>query len=470
MFKTRIVGIYQTLSVFEIVLSQAFYWFSLALFQKYYVHGVGFVFDLESYTNCSLILLIGMLILFWKTDFQQVSMISPSFYHSHLWSFHRTLVSLGSILFYLFISKNESVSRAFIFTHFFLQYITVFFTHRYFPEFFASLSFRSKRKQNTLMIGPLKKAVRMKNWILQKELLGMNPVGVMSNDVEEGIFSGLKVISPKKGIETVLKELRISQVILLELPEQKSDLRGIFNLFEKHAVRLLIVNDLEETLGHSVFMIEDDGFQMIGMRTEPLENPFNRALKRIMDIAISLPVILFLLPPLMLLIKYFQKRQSPGPLFVSQKRGGMQQRHFKMLKFRTMHTNHDKLTIQASQDDPRIYPSGRWLRKFSIDELPQFWNVLCGEMSVVGPRPHLIEHDDAFAQITKNYLVRSYVKPGITGLSQVQGLRGATTQTADLHDRVASDIYYIENWSLQMDLIIVIRTIRHMIFPPDSAV
>lgn len=470
MFKTRIIGIYQTLSVFEIFLSQAFYWFALMLFEKYYDHGVGFIFDLDAYTNCSIILLVSMLVLFWKTDFQQISLITPSFIHSYRWSFHRTIVSLGSILFYLFLTKNESVSRAFLFTHFGMQFLTVFVTHRYFPEFFAMLSFGSKRKQNILFVGPLKKAVRMKNWMLQKGMLGMTPIGVMTTDAEEGHLSGLQIISPQKGIEKILKELRIAQVILLEIPEKKSELRGIFNLFEKFGVRLLIVNDLEETLGHSVVMIEDDGFQMIGMRTEPLENPFNRGLKRAIDILISLPVIFFVLPPLMLIITRLQKKESPGPLLVSQKRGGMQGHHFKMLKFRTMHTHHQQITKQATAGDQRIYPSGRWLRKFSIDELPQFINVLRGEMSVVGPRPHLIEHDEAFSQVTQNYLVRSYVKPGITGLSQVKGLRGATSQSNDLHDRVSSDIYYIENWSLRMDFEIILRTIRHMLFPPSSAI
>jgi exopolysaccharide biosynthesis polyprenyl glycosylphosphotransferase len=467
MFKTRIIGIYQALSVFELLLSQAFYWLSLALFRKYYTGG--FYFDLYAYQSCAYVLLISMAILFWKTDFQQVSLISPSFIHSYQWSAHRALVGLGSILLYLFVTKNETVSRAFMFTHFALQFLTIFVTHRYFPEFFATISFKGRRRQNALLIGPLKKAIRMKSWIQQKGMLGIEPVGVICKDAEEGVFSGLRIISIRQGIEKILKDYKIRQVILLELPDRKSELAGLFTLFEKHAVRLVIVNDLEETLGHSVVMIEDDGFQLIGMRSEPLENPFNRGLKRLLDITIALPVILLVLPPLMALVSWFQKRQSPGPLFISQARGGMQGQRFEMLKFRTMHTN-QTITKQATKDDPRIYHAGAWFRKFSIDEIPQFWNVLKGEMSVVGPRPHLIEHDHAFTEITQNYLVRSYVKPGITGLSQVQGFRGATTKTTDLHDRVASDIYYIENWSLRMDLEIIFKTFGHMVVPPSSAV
>ena len=468
MFKTRIVGIYQTLTVLEILLSQALYWLALGLFRKYYTGG--FYFDLDAYVSCAFILFISMGILFWKTDFQQVGMISPSFTHSYRWSFNRALAGLVSILLYLFITKNETVSRAFMFTHFGLQFVTIFLSHRYFPEFFANLSFKGRRSQNALLIGPLKKAVRMKRWIHQKGMLGIRPVGVICQDAVEGVFAGLKVISPHEGIEKVLKDFKISHVILLELPEKKSELAGLFALFEKNAVRLVIVNDLEETLGHSVVMIEDDGYQLIGMRTEPLENPLNRGMKRVLDLCVSLPVIVIVLPILIGVVAWLQRRQSPGPLFVFQGRGGIQSQRFEMLKFRTMHVNHQTIAKQATKNDPRIFPAGGWLRRYSLDEIPQFWNVFIGEMSVVGPRPHLIEHDASFAEVTKNYLVRSYVKPGITGLSQVKGLRGATTHTSDLHDRVASDIYYIENWSLRMDLEIIIKTFRHLLFPPSSAV
>ena len=468
MFKTRIVGIYQALTLLELGLSQALYWLSLGLFRKYYTGG--FFFDIDAYLGCAFVLFISLVILFWKTDFQQVGLISPSFLHSYRWSFQRTIVGLGSILLYLFVTKNETVSRSFMFTHFGIQFITIFLTHRYFPEFFAALSFKGRRRQNALLIGPLKKAVRMKNWIQQKGMLGIRPVGVISQDAVEGEFSGLKIISPNERIESVLKEHKISHVILLELPERKKELAGLFALFEKNAVRLVIVNDLEETLGHSVVMIEDDGYQLIGMRTEPLENPLNRAMKRILDVLISLPVILILLPMVMLLVKWYQRKQSPGPLFVFQRRGGMQAQSFEMLKFRTMHPNHRTIAKQATKGDNRIYPAGVWMRKYSIDEIPQFWNVFKGEMSVIGPRPHLIEHDASFAEVTKNYLVRSYVKPGITGMSQVKGLRGATSNPTDLYDRVASDIYYIENWSLRMDLEIILKTFRHLFLPPSSAV
>jgi lipopolysaccharide/colanic/teichoic acid biosynthesis glycosyltransferase len=124
---------------------------------------------------------------------------------------------------------------------------------------------------------------------------------------------------------------------------------------------------------------------------------------------------------------------------------------------------------QAVPDDDRVFPAGRWLRKFSIDELPQFFNVLRGEMSVVGPRPHLLKHNELFSRAIGNYHVRAVVKPGITGLAQVSGFRGAISQPAEIAARVKADIHYLENWSLASDCWIIVRTARQVIAPPATA-
>jgi lipopolysaccharide/colanic/teichoic acid biosynthesis glycosyltransferase len=134
-----------------------------------------------------------------------------------------------------------------------------------------------------------------------------------------------------------------------------------------------------------------------------------------------------------------------------------------------MHVANPDVTKQASKGDSRIYPGGQWLRKLSLDELPQFLNVLRGEMSVVGPRPHLMQHDDIFARVLVNYPVRRNVKPGITGLAQVRGFRGETRTNEDVVKRVESDIYYLENWSLFLDVWIILRTAWQVIFPPRTA-
>jgi lipopolysaccharide/colanic/teichoic acid biosynthesis glycosyltransferase len=156
-------------------------------------------------------------------------------------------------------------------------------------------------------------------------------------------------------------------------------------------------------------------------------------------------------------------------LFHKQKRSGIHNKEFIMLKYRTMHEHNGDLAIQAQRHDPRVYSFGRILRRFSLDEIPQFWNVLMGNMSVVGPRPHLPEHNRDFAQVMGHYQVRSFVKPGITGLAQVRGFRGNASNRSALIARVVSDLHYIENWSFSLDLLIILRTMVQMIFPPKSA-
>jgi len=214
---------------------------------------------------------------------------------------------------------------------------------------------------------------------------------------------------------------------------------------------------------------EDGGFRFIGLREEPLENPLNRFLKRAIDIAIALPVMLVIFPVLAVIVFVAHRLQSPGPLFHVQNRAGMQNRQFKIYKFRTMHPNNGELSRQASETDERVYPIGKWFRKLSIDEVPQFWNVLRGDMSIVGPRPHLIEHNQQFSKFLANYHVRTFVKPGITGLAQVRGFRGEARNNADIENRVACDIEYLENWNMSLECGIILRTFAQLIRPPRSA-
>jgi putative colanic acid biosynthesis UDP-glucose lipid carrier transferase len=150
-------------------------------------------------------------------------------------------------------------------------------------------------------------------------------------------------------------------------------------------------------------------------------------------------------------------------------RAGLQNRRFPIYKFRTMRSDNSELERQAQDGDERVYPIGKWLRKLSIDEVPQFWNVLRGEMSIVGPRPHLIEHNNQFSQLMANYHVRTFVKPGITGLAQVRGFRGEARDHSDIEKRVACDIEYLENWNLSLECGIILRTCLQLVAPPPTA-
>jgi putative colanic acid biosynthesis UDP-glucose lipid carrier transferase len=179
--------------------------------------------------------------------------------------------------------------------------------------------------------------------------------------------------------------------------------------------------------------------------------------------------MLLVFPIVTVIVFVAQRLQSPGPLFHVQRRAGMQNRQFQIYKFRTMRPGLDDLSRQARAGDDRVYPIGKWLRKLSMDEIPQFWNVLKGDMSIVGPRPHLIEHNQQFSQLMENYHVRTFVKPGITGLAQVRGFRGEARNPSDIENRITCDIEYLENWNLSLECDIILRTLAQLLFPPRSA-
>ena len=191
----------------------------------------------------------------------------------------------------------------------------------------------------------------------------------------------------------------------------------------------------------------------------PLQNPMNKMVKRCMDIALS---IVFLIPTAIIFpfVYVIIKIQSPGPLFFRQERTGLDGKNFKMVKFRSMHVNKDADKIQATKDDPRKYPFGNFMRKANIDELPQFWNVLMGNMSIVGPRPHMLAHTEMYSELIDKYMVRHFVKPGITGWAQVTGFRGETKELWQMEGRVQRDIWYIENWTVWLDIRIIWLTFK----------
>ncbi len=203
-----------------------------------------------------------------------------------------------------------------------------------------------------------------------------------------------------------------------------------------------------------------------------MEDPLNRGLKRVYDILISLPVVLFILPPLTLWAWLMQRSQAPGCLFFVQQRTGQRGNRFRMYKFRSMYDVERDPHVeerQAFKGDDRIYPFGLFLRKSSLDEFPQFVNVLLGDMSIVGPRPHMPAHDDKFSTLTKVYRTRFFVKPGITGLAQTSGYRGEVPDSNLLFQRVQCDLRYITSWSIWLDVQITFKTLWHVFFPPKTA-
>ena len=201
---------------------------------------------------------------------------------------------------------------------------------------------------------------------------------------------------------------------------------------------------------------------------EPLSYPVNQFMKRTFDIVVSGLVCLFLIPfiPLLALII---KIQSPGPVFFRQARTGLNGKTFQCLKFRSMYVNKNADSVQATKDDPRKFPFGNFMRKTNIDEFPQFFNVLKGDMSIVGPRPHMLHHTEIYSQLIDKYMVRHFCKPGITGYAQISGFRGETKELWQMEERIRRDIWYIENWTFFLDIRIIILTAKSLIIPDKNA-
>ena len=347
-------------------------------------------------------------------------------------------------------------------------FAVLFLTNRFLPSLLARLSFQGVSRERILIVGSSAKAQLLGKWLATKRMLGFVVVGLVTDELVSDSGNDLSVIGK---LESQVERDRITNIILAELPNDDTLLRKVIDLCEYKGLRMTVMSDLQHKFGGFVTVHPDDDYFFLGLREEPLENPFNRFIKRSLDIAVSLPVVVFILPPLMAIVWLAQRHQSPGPVFFFQSRPGVRNQPFEICKLRTMHVNNpDNNKLPSSKDDPRIYPVGSFLRKTSLDEMPQFWNVLRGEMSVVGPRPHLTSQNQNFPHVYRKAYVRTFVKPGITGLSQVSGMRGDPKDAEGIRRRMQADIAYLENWSLRTDIRLILKTAQQVIFPPKTAI
>lgn len=228
---------------------------------------------------------------------------------------------------------------------------------------------------------------------------------------------------------------------------------------ENHLIRFFSIPTNFNYTNRTMSMEILAGLPVFSLHNEPLAFVGNRWLKRAFDIFLSLGVIVFIFPIVLLVFGPLIKLSSPGPIFFRQKRSGLNGRVFYCLKFRSMRMNAECDKLQATRNDPRKTRVGEFMRRTNIDELPQFINVLIGDMSVVGPRPHMLEHTKIYSDLIGNYMLRHFVKPGITGFAQVTGFRGETRELWQMQERVRRDIYYVEHWTFAFDLWIIFRTI-----------
>lgn len=417
----------------------------------------------DRYPVYGAVLIVGLVMETLTRDPQEVAsnLFQRNIFDQHKVSLRQTFFAAGMLFLYLAAAKDAFISRTFLAVDIPLMYLTLLTSNYYLPRVLSRVVFGENRTERALLVGSVLHSLRLLSWLKSKEDFGFKAVGNLSACDEPGV-PGVRWMGEYQDLEKVLSDEQITQVIFLALPEAAEQYDRLVKIVEDRGIRMVILNNLEEKLRHRAVHFADGGLDFIAPRAEPLEDPVNRAFKRLLDLMVAVPIVVLVLPPLALVVWILQRMQSPGPLFYRQVRAGIQNRQFTIIKFRTMHVANPDETRQASEGDERIYAIGRLLRRLSLDEIPQFLNVITGEMSVCGPRPHLVEHNADFARRMSRYHVRTFVKPGVTGLAQVRGFRGEIHDNSDIEHRLESDLAYIENWRLALDVMIIFRTALQM--------
>lgn len=375
---------------------------------------------------------------------------------------HAFAYFLGLVMLYLAFNKQADLSRLFIisvlssfavslllnrFVHLALQYV---------------LQKRDHIVRKIMIIGFNERARKLATY-LEQEPIKTEIVGFCEDEKNITELSHYPIISGLDNVIETSKQYKVTEIFSTISPEQQSGIYSLINQADQACIRFRIIPDLNQFIRKPVHIDYLNDMPVLSLRKEPLDDVGNRIKKRFYDLLVSSLVIIFILSwltPLMGIILWLESR---GPVFFIQQRSGKNGKIFNCIKFRSMKVNRDAHEKQAIKDDSRITWIGKFLRKSSIDELPQFFNVFMSDMSIVGPRPHMLKHTDDYSKQIRQYMIRHFLKPGITGWAQINGCRGETRTVKDMNDRVQYDLWYLENWSLWLDTRIILLTAFNMI-------
>lgn len=378
------------------------------------------------------------------------------------------LVHLCSIALFVVLTEYYILSRN-LFLSFFAYSVSSLLVWRLVStasiKFFRRSGFNTR---NVIILGYNKRAADLRKLFEQSPDYGYRFIGYFDNlspsKADAAYLGGMSQV------QDYVTQHQIDEVYYANPSEADTPyLRQLVSFAEGLDVKVKLVPELSGFHSHEVRLDFYHHLPIITFRKEPLELWHNQVIKRTFDLVFSFCITVFLLSWLIPIIGLLIKLDSPGPIFFRQRRTGKDNRDFWCLKFRTMYVNKEADKTQATRGDRRITKLGAFLRKSNLDELPQFINVLVGDMSVVGPRPHMLSHTETFAQSIDNYMVRHLIKPGITGLAQAKGYRGETQTIWDIKSRVRVDIFYIEHWSFWLDLKVMALTALQMVKGHEKA-
>ncbi len=374
------------------------------------------------------------------------------------------LISLHLIILFaiILLLKFEDISRSRMLIFYITLFISIFSFRLIFIQLLKKIRKSGYNFRTVVIIGANKTGFEIHK-LLSKDLsYGYRVLGYFDNNIE-GITSEIKLLGNIDNLQNYVLKNQVHEIYFASNDYNTKTVRELINFCEKNLIRLKIVPHFKNYTESRHVTIDFYGnLPILSLRQEPLEIPVNRIIKKMCDGIIILFVMLLIAPWLFPIIMLLVKLSSKGPVFFKQQRTGLGNTSFWCYKFRTMKVNTNSDRIQATKNDKRITRIGSFLRKSNLDELPQILNVLKGEMSIVGPRPHMIKHTEEYSAQIDNYLVRHFAKPGITGWAQVNGCRGETTELEQMEDRIDYDIWYIENWSLLLDLKIIFLTAFNM--------
>lgn len=383
-----------------------------------------------------------------------------------------TIILIGTSVLFIFLVKEDLFTRNFIVFFSVLLFIGVSFRTVIFNNILKSLREKGKGVRNLLIIGSGYIGKNFRDTIVVNPEYGFKFIGFIDTDAEEK-----DVIGDVKDLEKILSTQEIEEVVIALQNESTQQLDEIIRLCNIHAVKVHIIPDYFRFLSTRFQVSSIGNFPIITARDEPLDEVNRRFLKRTFDIFFSLIIIILILSWLYPIIALLSKLTSRGPVLFIQDRIGVKNETFKCYKFRTMSVESDagkEIFKPAVPGDKRITSLGKFLRRSNLDELPQFVNVLKGEMSVVGPRPHAIPYQDMYGKVFEEIKLRHNVRPGITGWAQVNGLRGDVEDEEENKKRTIQrmkyDLWYIENWSMKLDFQIILMTIWQMIKGDTKAI
>lgn len=317
----------------------------------------------------------------------------------------------------------------------------------------------SKEKTNVVIVGISVNSIHFKEFVEKRPEYGINILGFFTNKPNEKVTC----LGTKDDIFTYCIKNKVDEIICASDKVTNERLNSIIEFGQNNLITIKVLPESGVLSGGNFDLNYLEHIPLLDIKKNPFDELSNQYIKRLFDITFSLLVIIFILSWLLPILAILIKINSKGPVFFIQERTGLRNKTFKCFKLRSMKVNHLSNLKQAEKNDPRITKLGSFLRKTSLDELPQFFNVLIGNMSVVGPRPHMVKHTEEYSQLVDKYMLRHLVKPGITGLSQVMGYRGETQHDLYLMKmRVRMDRFYIENWSFYLDLKIIYLTVISM--------